>query len=438
LSSPFGRIGTAVVGAGLAASAARMWAPAAAAEPATTVTYPTASTTTRFAGKAFVACSAPSIATMRAWLASPYRGVGIYFGGASRTCTQPNLTASWVSQVSRMGWRLIPIYKGLQPPCGARTIDPKINPSTAFAQGSASADDAAAKATALGLRVGSAFYLDIEYYARTNTTCRTAVLSFISGWTKRLHGRGYLAGVYMNLNLGAADLAGVYNSTAYARPDALWVARYDGVGSTTGWSGISSKYWAFNQRGKQYRGGHDETYAGVRINIDTDQWDAPVASVSSAWTVTSSVPLNARSGPSTAYPVVRSHQPRSTLQVLCQVSGQLVNTTRIWDRLTDGTYVSDYWVSTPSRTTWSGAPRCAHSYQVAVPDTLNMRTGPSSAYPVAGVIANGGLARVWCQRSGQTVGTTKIWDQLDNGRWVSDYYVVNRSNTGYSAPVPLC
>ena len=65
-----------------------------------------------FPGYGFDACTAPSSATMQAWLASPYRAVGIYFGGNNRGCTQPNLTAGWVAHQQAAGWHLIPIYLG--------------------------------------------------------------------------------------------------------------------------------------------------------------------------------------------------------------------------------------------------------------------------------------------------------------------------------------
>jgi hypothetical protein len=149
-------------------------------------------------------------------------------------------------------------------------------PAGAAAEGKAAATDAIAKAKARGLLPGSAFYNDIEPYSRTDTTCRTAVLKYLSAWTKELHARGYLSGVYMNLNLGAKDLSDVYNSTAYARPDALWIARYDGSSSLTGWANIANSMWAVHQRAKQYTNSHDETYGGVKINIDTTGWTRPL------------------------------------------------------------------------------------------------------------------------------------------------------------------
>ncbi|MGP3950606.1 glycoside hydrolase domain-containing protein [Streptomyces sp. 7N604] len=414
-------------------------APRASAEPATPIGYPPGATATRYSGLAFDACTAPTLAAMKAWSASPYRAVGIYFGGVNRTCAQPQLTASWVTEVTKLGWRLLPIYKGLQPPCGARPQDAKITPAGAAAEGKAAATDAIAKAKALGLLPGSAFYNDIEPYSRTDTTCRTAVLKYLSAWTKELHARGYVSGVYMNLNLGAKDLSDVYNSTAYARPDALWIARYDGSSSLTGWANIANSKWAVHQRAKQYTNSHDETYGGVKINIDNDRLDAPVATVAYTYKVTSSTALSARSGPSTSYGVVRSLAPGSPVKAVCQAPGSKVGTTSVWDKLSDGTYVSDYYVSTPSNTGYSAPlPRCTYPYQVTAAGGVNQRTGPGTSYATAGTLPGGALAWVVCQASGSAVSGTKVWDKLDTGRWVSDYYVSNASNTTYSKPVPRC
>jgi Domain of unknown function (DUF1906) len=60
-----------------------------------------------YTGRGFDACTAPSSAAMQAWLASPYRAVGVYIGGVNRACTQPNLTAAWVSAQQAAGWHLI-------------------------------------------------------------------------------------------------------------------------------------------------------------------------------------------------------------------------------------------------------------------------------------------------------------------------------------------
>ena len=254
----------AVAGLGLA----WLMAAPAMAEPTTPVTYPAWASATMYTGQAFDTCTAPPLTTMQAWLASPYRAVGIYVGGENRTCMQPELTPSWVRSVADLGWRLIPIYKGLQAPCGGKPTDSKIVPSRAAAQGVAAADDASAQVKALGLFKGGAIYYDMENYTTTNTSCRNAVLTFLSAWTKELHKLGYVAAVYENLNLGARDLAGVYNSGTYARPDALWIARYDGDPSLTGWAGIGDSLWAAHQRAKQFQADFSATYGGVKLTIE--------------------------------------------------------------------------------------------------------------------------------------------------------------------------
>ena len=411
----------------------------ALAEPATTVAYPAGATATRYAGLAFDTCTAPSLTAIRAWGASPYRAVGVYIGGANRTCSQPQLTASWVTGVSKLGWRLLPIYKGRQPWCGGKPTDLKITATGATTQGTAAGSDAVAKAKALGMLAGSGLYLDIENYSTTDTACRTAVLQFASAYTKQLHRQGYLSGIYANLSSGALHLAQVYSSTSYARADALWIARWDGNSSLTGWAGIPDSQWAVHQRAKQYRGDHTETYGGVTINIDSDRLDTPVATVAYGYTVTSTTPLNARSGPSTSYSTVKTYAPGSTVKAVCQTAGAAVGTTSVWDKLSDGTYVTDYYVSTPSNTTYSSPlPRCSYPFQVTAASGVNERTGPGTSYPTAGMLPTGGLGWIVCQKAGSTVGTTRVWDKLTDARWVTDYYLATPSKVTYSRPIPRC
>lgn len=411
----------------------------AAAEPETPVRYPSASSATRVSGLGFDTCTAPSLSALKAWRESPYRTVNIYFGGRNRACRQPNLTAPWVRDATAMGWKLLPTYVGDQPPCVLGTKTYRYTSSTATSRGTSDANDAVAKAKALGLFPGSALYADIEHYDRSSSSCRTSVRNYVSAWTKTLHAAGYLAGVYVHQNSGLRDLSETYNSVSYARPDAVWVARWDGSTSLTGWPTAPNTQWSTWQRAKQYRGDHNETWGGVRINIDSDSLRAPVATVARRYKVTSKTALNARTGPSTSYPVARSHASGSTLSVVCQASGTKVGTSSVWDRLSDGTWVSDYYVSTPSSSGFSSAlPLCTYPGQVTA-SALNARSGPGASYPTSGsALQRGSLAYVVCQKSGTKVGTSSVWNKLPDGRWVSDYYVSNRSNTSWSAPVPRC
>ena len=151
----------------LAAALAALTITPAAAEPATTVSYPTSASATRLTGYAFDACSAPPLADHADLeTASPYRGVGVYIGGVSRSCAQPNLTAAWVTAASLQGWRIIPIYVGYQAPCTHRPNATKFTDITAATLGTADAADAVLQAQALGMLPGSAIYGDMEHYSR--------------------------------------------------------------------------------------------------------------------------------------------------------------------------------------------------------------------------------------------------------------------------------
>jgi hypothetical protein len=263
IPSRTGRAGLAAA-AGLVTAIALTGAPPAAADPgAQPGTY---------TGQGFDACAAPSSATMQAWLQSPYRAIGIYFGGNNRFCAQPNLTAAWVTEQQAAGWHLMPIYLGPQASCTTSNKRYRIDDTQAAAQGRAAADDAVVQARAIGLARESVLIYDMEAYATGNATCRAGVLAFMSAWSSRLHDHGYFSGFYSSMSSGVADQVANYNAAGYVRPDYLDFARWDGVATVTD-PAIPSTYWSPQRRMKQYRGGHDETWGGVTINIDNDYLD---------------------------------------------------------------------------------------------------------------------------------------------------------------------
>lgn len=236
---------------------------------------------TVFTGLGFDACAAPSAATMRAWLrSSPYRAIGVYIGGRNRACSQPNLTASWVEEQTAAGWHLIPTYVGLQAPTSSCSSCAKLNPSIAAAQGAAEAVDAVADAVAIGIGPGSPIYNDMESYARTASAIN-ATLAYLEGWTKKLHQLGYESGVYSSSASGIRDLASRIG-TLYTQPDHIWIANWNGRKDTAD-PYVPANAWANHQRIHQYRGGHNETWGGVTINIDNNYVDgSTVGSASGA------------------------------------------------------------------------------------------------------------------------------------------------------------
>lgn len=232
-----------------------------------------------FTGLGFDACSTPSSKAMAAWTSSPYRAVGVYIGGANRACSQPNLTPEWVAEQTEAGWHLIPTYVGLQAPTSSCSSCAKLSASQATAQGTAAAEDAVEEAAAVAMGPGSPIYFDMESYSRTSSAT-AAILAFLEAWTRKLHALGYVSGVYSSSASGIADLADQVG-TGYALPDDLWIANWNGAQNTSD-PVVPSSAWASHQRIHQYRGGHDETYGGVTINIDNDYVDGATVGTATA------------------------------------------------------------------------------------------------------------------------------------------------------------
>ena len=246
---------------------------AAAAPLARASANATATTSSVYTGLGFDACSAPSSRTMATWGASsPYRAIGVYIGGGNRGCSQPNLTAAWVSAQVAAGWHLIPTYVGLQAPTSACGSCAKIIPSQATVQGATEAIAAVEDAGAIGMGPGAPIYFDMEAYT-PGATATNAVLTFLSAWTAKLHSLGYVSGVYSSSASGIADLASEIG-TGYALPDDIWTANWNGQQNTLD-PNVPSNLWSAQQRIHQYRGGHDEAYGGVTINIDNNYLDGP-------------------------------------------------------------------------------------------------------------------------------------------------------------------
>ncbi|MFE5401983.1 SH3 domain-containing protein [Streptomyces sp. NPDC056580] len=82
------------------------------------------------------------------------------------------------------------------------------------------------------------------------------------------------------------------------------------------------------------------------------------------------------------------------------------------------------------------AEATVRTYAVAPGVRLNVRSGPGTGYGIVRVLSEGARVPIFCQTPGTTVtgpyGTSKIWDNIDNGEFVSDAYVHTGSD-GYVA-----
>lgn len=220
-------------------------------------------------GFSFDTCGTPSLAAMEAWLQSPYRTAGVYLGGMNVGCPSAVIDRTWVDAAVDMGWSIMPIYVGRQAPvdiCGCASI--RTSPSSQpRADGAAAADDAIRLAAAAGFAPGTIIYYDMEGYDTSIAANTPAVMKFLAGWTMRLHEKGYLSAVYSSSSSGIRDLAAADGTPAHYSPDVIWMANWNGSISTYGDRWVPDSMWR-GRRVHQFGGARDETWGGVRLNID--------------------------------------------------------------------------------------------------------------------------------------------------------------------------
>ena len=127
------------------------------------------------------------------------------------------------------------------------------------------------KAQALGLPAGSPLWFDMEGYHVGNAACTAAVRAFVSSWDDELRAVGFVPGIYGSAASTIRDVAALATP-----PDLAWIANWNGVESVFGDRYVSDAVWANHQRVHQYKGGHNETYGGVTINVDSNIVDSAV------------------------------------------------------------------------------------------------------------------------------------------------------------------
>ncbi|MEU7873842.1 peptidoglycan DD-metalloendopeptidase family protein [Dactylosporangium sp. NPDC049140] len=178
---------------------------------------------------------------------------------------------------------------------------------------------------------------------------------------------------------------------------------------------------------------------------------------STATVVSPKRPLNVRAGAAAWTRSLRTLPDGAAVAIECQVKGQLIDqgpvrVTDQWDRLTDGSFISDAWVSRPP----AAPPPCSPPQQTAAPaaaasapttagtvasgtTALKTRGGPARSAVLYSGLPNGTALNIACQTQGEpitgTMRATAMWDRLDSGAYVSDAYV-NRAATPPSCTAP--
>jgi hypothetical protein len=220
------------------------------------------------------ACAASIAKAQAFWSNTPYWNMGLYLGGSSYGSGCKRWSSSEVSQLRGMGWKFLPLWVGPQAPCTGFGSRFSSTTSTATTQGKNEAIAVSNMMSSLGLDAnGAPAIYDLEGFDTTNTGCVNAAKAFINGWVSQLHvAPAQKAGVY-----GSACASGLSQYAGIANvPDFIHGADWDGIKSTSNLACISSGQWSQRQRHKQYQGGHNETWNGVTMNIDSDCSNGPV------------------------------------------------------------------------------------------------------------------------------------------------------------------
>ncbi|WP_399926977.1 DUF1906 domain-containing protein [Streptomyces kanamyceticus] len=234
-----------------------------------------------FRGRAFDTCIAPSADTLRRWRSSQYRAVGVYYGGRGRACkNQPHLSRSWARAVSRMGWRLLPVYVGSQSPCviarNKKGVRIGRNP---WSQGKREGRDAVRRAKTVGIQTRSPLYLDMEAYAYRKKACARTTLSFVRAWDREVRRFGYVPGFYSSADSGVRHMELSRRAGVRDLPSVMWFARWRVRPHLYREPSLSRAAWNPARRIHQYAGNVRERHGGRTLVIDRNLMHAPVARV---------------------------------------------------------------------------------------------------------------------------------------------------------------
>ncbi|CAI7627546.1 hypothetical protein PCG10_002717 [Penicillium crustosum] len=74
---------------------------------------------------------------------------------------------------------------------------------------------------------------------------------------------------------------------------------------------------------------------------------AAITPIINAYPITGDV-VNCRSGPGTSYSIIKSYKKGADVAITCQAAGTTVNGNEIWDKTSDGCYITDYYIRTGS------------------------------------------------------------------------------------------
>jgi hypothetical protein len=133
----------------------------------------------------------------------------------------------------------------------------------------------------------------------------------------------------------------------------------------------------------------------------------------------------------------------NVIYVACQKAGSSVQGSSVWDKLTNGGWVSDAYTTTQNFDTFSyPVPSCIDpasvNFKIVNQATVTERSGPSNGVSSVGVESLSDIVGVVCQTKGSDVGGSDIWDYLANRSYVPDVYVSTPHAGSFDTTLPRC
>jgi uncharacterized protein YraI len=203
-----------------------------------------------------------------------------------------------------------------------------------------------------------------------------------------------------------------------------------------------------------------ETRYYRRFNIDNSTPSAPVPTpqppaeqqpLPLRYAIANVTSVNLRQGPTTSSAIVGSLPGNTTIEIVCQTVGSNVNGSTIWDQLTGGAYVSDWYTTTPVVGDYSpGIPQCSGAppdvhppaasgrWSIVATSPVNLRSGAGTGFPVKGSLGPGASFDIACQTYGTIVFGSPVWDRLPDGRYVADYFTNTPVYANFSPGLATC
>jgi surface antigen len=184
--------------------------------------------------------------------------------------------------------------------------------------------------------------------------------------TNTYYGRGYVQLTWvdnyrkMSYNLNLGDDVLIHPERALEAPVAYRImsfgmrnGSFTGVGLNDYISGSKCEYYGARQIINGYDQatliqGYAQKLEGVLRESANGKEGSKGTSSYQYHIVNAPVGVQARKGPGTSFPMVHTIPNNSPIDIVCQVYGETINGSNIWNKLADGTYVTDFYCDTPN------------------------------------------------------------------------------------------